>query len=79
MIAAGEGTKTVRRRKRRGMDKRKEQQLLFQTFSPSNIESNDVCVLRMARGHCANVEQGGVMNVSAGELRGKEVRKGILS
>lgn len=71
MIAAG--GKTVRRR--RTVDTRKEQQLLFLPFSLSTKESNDVCLLRRTCGHCANVEPGGVINVSAGELRSAEVRK----
>lgn len=66
--------KTVRRKRRR-VGTRKEQQLLFQPLSLSN----DVCLLRRTCGHCANVEQGGVMNVSAGELRSKEVKKVNLS
>lgn len=74
MIAAR--GKTVRRKKRRRrVGTRKEQQLLFQPLSLSN----DVCLLRRTCGHCANVEQGGVMNVSAGELRSKEVKKVNLS
>lgn len=78
MIAAG--GKTVRRRwRKRRVDRRKEQQLLFQPFSLSTKESNDVCLLRRTRGHCANVEPGGVMNVSAGELQSTEVRGVNLS
>ena len=71
MIAAG--GKTGRRR----VDTRKEKQLLFLL---SSIESNNVCLLRRRTcGHCANVEPGGVMNVSAGESRSTEVRKVNLS
>lgn len=58
---------------------RKERQLLFQPFSLSTIKSNDVCLMRRTCGHCANVEPGGVMNVSAGEFRSTEVRKVNLS
>lgn len=76
MIAAG--GKTVRRRRRR-VDMRKEQQLLFQPSSLSTIASNDAILLRRTRGHCGNVEPGGVMNVSAGELWSTEVRKVNLS
>lgn len=61
------------------MDTRTERQLLFQPFSLSTIESNDVCLMRKTCGHCANVEPGGVMNVSAGELRTTEVIKVNLS
>lgn len=72
--------KTVRRRTRRRMGTGEEQQLLFQTFSLfSTIDSNDVCLWRRTCGHCANVEPGGVMNVSAGELWSTEVRKVNLS
>lgn len=79
MIAAG--GKTVRRRRwrRRRLDTRTELQLLFQPFSLCTVDSNDVCLLRRTCRHCANVEPGGVMNVSAGESRSKEVRKVNLS
>lgn len=60
-------------------DMRKEQQLLFQPFLLSTVESNDVCLLRMTCGYCANVELGVVIDVSAGELRSTEVRKVSLS
>lgn len=72
MIAAG--GKAVRRRRR--VDMRKEQQQLSQSSSVSTIKSNSICLLRMTRGHCAHVGPGGVMNVSAGELRSKEGQKG---
>lgn len=72
MIAAGE--KTVRRRR---VDTRKEQQLLFQPFCVHH--RHEVCLLRRTRGHCANVAPRGVMNVSAGELWSTEVRKVNLS
>lgn len=65
--------------RRRRVDTRKEQQLLSLSSSVSTIEPNDVCLLRMTRGHCAYVGPGGVMNVSAGELRSIEVKKVNLS
>lgn len=58
---------------------RREQQLLSQSSSLSTTELNDVCLLRMTRGHCTHVGPGGVMNVSAGELRSIEVKKVNLS
>lgn len=57
----------------------KGEPLLIQPFSLSTSESNDVCLLRRICGHCANIEAGGVMNVSAWELRSTEVRKVSLS
>lgn len=39
------------------------------------VESNDVCPVRRTCGHCTNIElgkRGGVINVSAGELRATE-------
>lgn len=63
-----------RRRKKRRADARKGAVAAIVSAVPlvCLIESNDVCPTRRTCGHCANIElvdRGGVINVSAGELR----------